>query len=529
MPGRRRRALLAIACGALLAIVPAGEALAASTCSPPAPGAEWTRVDPSRVDLDPRAVQDALTFATGGASSATAAVYRHGCLAGTDPMAPATRDRRYESWSTAKSVVSLAAGRAMTLGLLSADDRVGGLVPEADRAHGAVTLRQLLQMASGLHWNFFRDYSLNPSMHRVNDALTLPFDHRPGTYFEYAQSTVALVAEMVGRAAGTDFQTFVQRELFGPVGIARGSWTWARERHGNTLAFMGLQLQPRDYARLGHLMLERGVWRGRRLLSEAYVKAATTPSENNPSYGWFWWLNSGSRFIGPTIEGRAEYAGRLVESGPPDMYSAIGFDDQFLMVIPSLDVVFTRSGGASGPGRGDPVGSAGFKHEVVRRLMRAVKDERVPDPGPAQAKAPLVPRDPSYGIGHSATETVHVAAARNTPPLPPAGPAVARAVLIGGLGVHSTPLAGNVRKDGSVALVLGCPRAGRSACHGAATLTRSGRRIARPIDYRIARGARARVRFELNGSLRRGTALLRVKSLARAGATVSEATIALKP
>ena len=60
---------------------------------------------------------------------------------------------------------------------------------------------------------------------RVHDALTLEPVHPPGTYFEYAQSPVALLAEAIGRAAGEDPQAFAQRELMDPLGIPEGSWT----------------------------------------------------------------------------------------------------------------------------------------------------------------------------------------------------------------------------------------------------------------------------------------------------------------
>ena len=61
-------------------------------------------------------------------------VYRHGCLVGEDRPADANRDQQYESYSMAKSVTSLIFGRAMTLGLISPEDPVGSLVPEADEA-----------------------------------------------------------------------------------------------------------------------------------------------------------------------------------------------------------------------------------------------------------------------------------------------------------------------------------------------------------------------------------------------------------
>ena len=73
----------------------------------------------------------------------------------------------------AKSVTSLVFGRAMQLGLVSPDDPVGSLVPEADGPHGAITLRDLLTMTSGLRWNGFRDYNIFTMPDRIVDALTL--------------------------------------------------------------------------------------------------------------------------------------------------------------------------------------------------------------------------------------------------------------------------------------------------------------------------------------------------------------------
>ena len=68
-------------------------------------------------------------------------------------------------------------------------------------------------MTSGLRWNGLRDYNIFTMPDRVRDALTLEVVKPPGTYFEYAQSPVSLLAEIVGRAAGEDVHGFAQREL----------------------------------------------------------------------------------------------------------------------------------------------------------------------------------------------------------------------------------------------------------------------------------------------------------------------------
>ena len=82
---------------------------------------------------------------------------------------------------------------------------------------------------------------------RVRDALTLEIVKPHGTYFEYAQSAVALLAKAVGNAAGEDVMAFGQRELMTPLGIEEGSWDWTRDR---SRQHPGLLRRPDDARRL---------------------------------------------------------------------------------------------------------------------------------------------------------------------------------------------------------------------------------------------------------------------------------------
>lgn len=398
-----RRAAL----GLVALLVGLGSAGGARAAACGDPGASWGRASPETVGLDPAKLQAAIDFAT-TRSSESVKVFRHGCLAGEDRFAAYSEDSRYESFSVAKSVVSLAVGRAVTQGRLGVDDPIGGYLPEADVAHGAITVRQLLTMSSGLHWNFFRDYNVSMP-DRVADALSLAIDRTPGTWFEYAQSPVALMAKVVERAVGRDFQAFLQDELFTPIGIAPGSWSWTRDRAGNTVGFYGVTMRTADYARLGHLMRNRGRWKGTPLISEAYVEQATTPSAANPGYGFYFWLNEGTSFVAPTIYSRDARNRREIESAPPDLYGMAGFQDQRVYVIPSLDMVIVRwgySGSRESDTRSTVFTSAPgeFEHEWLRLLMRAVADATVQDPGPYRSEGPAPAIDPHYGMLRSAQE-----------------------------------------------------------------------------------------------------------------------------
>jgi CubicO group peptidase (beta-lactamase class C family) len=409
-----RRVVVALACATLFAST-VQAARAAKSCG--FPGKQWGTAAPGAVDLDEEKLEQALAWAR-PRNSQEIAVYRHGCLVAERRWF--SEGETYQSYSMAKSVTAMAVGRAATLGLLDLDDRIGSYVRSADAKHARITVRDLLTMASGLHWNFFRDYNVFTPRDRVEDALSLPFDHKPGTFFEYAQSTVTLLAYVVGQAAGEDFQKFIQRELFGRIGIDREAWMWERDAEGNTQAFYGLHMTVDDYARLGYLMLHQGVWNGKRLIDSEWVDKAVSPSPTNPGYGFLFWLNGGPKVINPTVYSRDVQRGQAIPSAPKDMYLMAGLQEQRVYVIPSLDLMIVRVGGSGNrePDTRSTVftsRSGEFEHEWFRQLMAAVKDAKIKDPGPYEYSDPVPPLDPNYGILKSAMEPEHILAGAGGP------------------------------------------------------------------------------------------------------------------
>jgi CubicO group peptidase (beta-lactamase class C family) len=466
--GRRplvRRSLLLLPLALLAAASPA----TAKTCN--APGAAWEHATPAEVGMDAAKLQVAMddiqqrkTFAV--------RVFRHGCLVAEDSFASANRSQRFQSWSMAKSVVSMAFGRAMTLGLISPDDPVGSLLPEADAAHGKITLRDLLTQTSGLRWNGFRDYDiLMPD--RVGDALTLDPVHPPGTYFEYAQSPVALLAEAVARATGGDFQAFVQSQLFTPLGIPASAWDWGRDRQGHTQGFFDLHMVPDDWGRLGDLFRRGGVWNGRRLLSTRYVRAAVSPTPTNGGYGWLLWTNRGETWTAPTTDTRPTYHDRMVPGIPGDMYEFSGLFDQRVTVFPGQDIVFVRLGEPADNGV-NLGGGGGWESDVYRKLLDSVTDQKVVYPS-VKGGVPDRP-DPDYGFGTSLGQPDQFLAPAKPVALPPGGPARARALQLSLARRRAT-------SRGFVVLRATCPPRASQTCRGKASLTGARRR-----PYAIAPG-----------------------------------------
>jgi CubicO group peptidase (beta-lactamase class C family) len=447
--------------------------------------------------MDATKLQDAIDYGTANLGFAVR-VYRHGCLVGEDRLASLNRNQTFESYSMAKSVTALLFGRAMTLRLISPDDPVGSLVPEADRAHGAITMRDLLTQTSGLKWNGWRDYNVFTMPDRVRDALTLEPVHPPGTYFEYAQSPVALLAAAVGHAVGRDVQDFGQRELFDPLGIPAGAWHWSRDPAGHVQGFFGVNMRPDDFARLGDLLRRQGVWRDRRLLSRRFANNAVAPSPTNGCYGWLIWVNAAAPCIGPTISDRPVEPGRDFPDLPADMYEFAGLFGQRVTVFPTLDIEVVRMGQ-------DPSlvfgGTPDWEHGLYTRVLAAVTDQPVNAPGdPPRVNDERKSED--YGFQTALSEPDQYSQGFVQAPLPPAGPGRARAALL-------DLVRKRVSRRGTVTIRLSCPPLwpGRTAprCRGRAKS--SGAR--KPARYHVGPGRAKLLRFQLTAR--------RLKALRRKG------------
>ena len=222
------------------------------------PGQPFTVAWPGAVDLDAAVLKQAVDYAAAH-NSYSVRVYRHNCLAAKSSLDVLTENVPNNVWSTTKGVVSMLAGRAEKLGKLSLDDPIGKYLPQADAAHAAITIRQLLTQSSGLHFVWTPELLGIPD-DEVQYTLDLPFDYERGTHFDYGQTTITLLARVIQEAVGQDLQDFAHEQLFAPIGIER-DWIWMRDRANNTKGWADLYMAPSDLGRLGHVMLNQGRWR----------------------------------------------------------------------------------------------------------------------------------------------------------------------------------------------------------------------------------------------------------------------------
>ncbi|WP_067713791.1 serine hydrolase domain-containing protein [Nocardia yamanashiensis] len=337
-----RAAALGIAAFAALSLTAApapAEPADSGACAEPEAGKAFERRDAGAAGMDAAAVTDALDFGQRAGGYAVQ-VYRHGCLIGERTP---TGNLPLPLASASKGVASLAVGRAITLGYFGVDDPLVRFFPQADAAHANLTVRQVLTQSTGLHFSWPADIA-GIQTDEVLQSLASPAEYEPGTTFQYAQSVLALLPKIIEISTGLDYQEFVQRELMGPLGIDRENWIWLRDRSGNTAVNGGLAMRPADLARIGNLMLHNGSWRGQQLIDADYLREATTPSPANAGYGFLMWLNAGDSYRGVDVPTATLYEHSVFTGSPRDTYAFSGALGQFVVVVPSRDLVIVRLG-----------------------------------------------------------------------------------------------------------------------------------------------------------------------------------------
>lgn len=148
-------------------------------------------------------------------------------------------------------------------------------------------VRHLLTMQTGLEWN---EWEL-PLSSRRNDLNRYYRSRRPnefllgrklvaepGTEFRYNTPSTPLPGELLQRATGQPFEEYAEEHLFQPLGIDQAAWRPNNDGvPGTTTAGDGLFLTPRDMLRIGQLVLQRGSWNGRQIVSGDWLDRMTEP------------------------------------------------------------------------------------------------------------------------------------------------------------------------------------------------------------------------------------------------------------
>lgn len=308
----------------------------------------WPHGD--RVDTIDSAVQaltDSLIAQDNSAGLDTRAllVVHQGNIVAESYAQGATSNTPLLGWSMAKSLMSVMIGNLEYRGLLSAEEPAG-FVQWQDDERREISIRQLLTMTDGL--GFSEEY--NPGDDATSMLFTEPsasdyalargLAEQPGTQFNYSSGTANILSRLYFEKTGAtlaDSLRDYRTQIAVPLSFQHA--VFETDASGVLMGSSYLYAPARDWARLGQLMLNKGVLNGVRVVSEEWVAESVQPnsSDNSRAYGYQWWLNS---------DGSGE-AVRWPDL-PVDAYSAQGNRQQFVMIIPSTDTVIVRLGWTSG-------------------------------------------------------------------------------------------------------------------------------------------------------------------------------------
>jgi CubicO group peptidase (beta-lactamase class C family) len=326
---------------------PTTAATPSSPSAQPAPATALPSAAPEELGFDPE-VLDLLAQEAEDAGSTCLLVMRDGVVAGEWYWNDGAPDKPQEVFSVTKSVTSTLVGLAQADGDLDLADRAVDYIPEwAGTPSEDVTVRNLLSNDSGRFWSSETDYgTLLQARDRTSYAVGLEQADPPGEVWNYNNAAIQTLDRVIRTATGVATDAYAEEELFGPLGMADTRMTL--DASGNsTQAFFGMQSTCPDLARFGLLFEQQGEWDGLQLLPRAWVNDAVGRSSQrlNAAYGLLWWVNREGPQLGPVEEGgAATRTGQLVPGAPEDLYAALGFGGQVVMVDPGSGTVVVRLG-----------------------------------------------------------------------------------------------------------------------------------------------------------------------------------------
>lgn len=333
---------------------------ASAGCSMPAPLNDgWTITTPKDAGFDANqlCLLDSFITQSTGDDIHSVVIVRHGKLVWERYHKGADFDFRTTSFATvdfgatvrhdlhsiSKSVTSLLIGIAGGEGKFPdlaspMIDHLPGTYAALRTADDArITIRDLLTMSSGFEWNERMPYTdpknMAVQMVLASDPYRFVLQQRvafePGTVYTYNSGNTELLGLVLANSIGRPIDEYARDRLFSPLGITDFSW-WKAPNSGQPFAAGGLQLRPRDLAKIGQLLLTDGRWNSVQVVPRGWVAESTKPriKAGFYFYGYQWWL------------GRSVIKGR-------DLHWTAGFGNggQSLFVLPALDLIVVVTAG----------------------------------------------------------------------------------------------------------------------------------------------------------------------------------------
>ena len=249
-------------------------------------------------------------------------------------------NEKHDLRSVTKSIVGLLYGIALAEGkvppldapLLEQFPDYADLADDPLRRR--ITVGNALTMQMGTEWDEGISYAdprnsehaMEMAKDRYRFVLDRPMVAEPGGHWVYNGGATAVVAKLISNGTRGDLLAYAKDKLFAPLGITELEWVEGHD--GEYVAASGLRLRPRDLAKIGQMILDRGQWDGQQVVPADWLAASFTPHakvDEELSYGYQWWLG--------IHDGRARWV------------AGFGNGGQRLYCNPGLDLVLVATAG----------------------------------------------------------------------------------------------------------------------------------------------------------------------------------------
>ncbi len=285
-------------------------------------------------------------------------ILRHGSVLAEGWWTPYAPGLKHTLYSLSKSFTSSAIGLAVGEGKLTVDDKIVSIFPNDLPATisenlGKMRIKDLLTMSTGHAKDTTPSLREQADTTWVKSFLAQPVEHRPGTFFVYNSGATYMLSAIVQKVTGQTLLEYLTPRLFKPLGI--DGFDWEVDPKGINTGGWGLRVKTEDIARFGQMYLQKGMWNGKRILSEKWINDATgrqveskgggtrSVSDNDwqQGYGYQFW--------------RCRH----------EAYRGDGAYGQYCIVMPEKDMVIAITSETSNMG--------GILDQVWKHILPAVK------------------------------------------------------------------------------------------------------------------------------------------------------------
>lgn len=330
---------------------------------------QWEHKNPSALGINPEKLEQAIDYAlaneySGDRDLRIAILKSFGYEPGMEIVGPTQKrggpaglvlkdgyivaewgdiERVDMTFSVTKSYLSTVVGLAIDDGLISSvKDRVCEYVWDgtfSGEHNSKICWEHLLNQSSDWSGQLFGmyDWADRPSRRLELDDWRYRELHEPGSYYKYNDVRVNLLAYSALQVWRKPLPQVLKQRIMDPIG-ASSTWRWfgysgswvgvdglrMQSVSGGGHSGGGLFINTLDHARFGLLFMNNGKWKNRQLISEEWIKMAIAPSPANPSYGYLWWLNLGSR---------------TMEHVPESVFYASGFGGNYILIDRENNIV----------------------------------------------------------------------------------------------------------------------------------------------------------------------------------------------